>query len=131
MANRRQHAERLHAALTAQLAELRRAEQGALLHFATIQREQLFLELGYASIHAYGREGLGFSERKLSAFVRLAAALERLPATGQAIEAGALPWTKARELEAATPLRGQILARDGHCCRAPGCGSTRFSRCTT
>jgi len=100
MTARLQNAERLHHALTAELADLRRAERAALLHFATIQRERLYRELGYASIHAYGREGLGFSERKLSAFVRLAEALERLPATRQAVAAGTLPWTKARELVA-------------------------------
>ena len=104
MSTRAERAARLHAALTARLAELRRAERGALLHFATINREQLYRELGYASIHAYGRGGLGFSERKLSAFVRLVEALERLPATRRAVEAGALPWTKARELvSVATP----------------------------
>jgi len=104
MSTRAERAARLHAALTARLAELRRAERGALLHFATIQREQLFRELGYASIYAYGRDGLGFSERKLSAFVRLASALEQLPATRRAVAEGALPWTKARELVAvATP----------------------------
>jgi len=104
MVTRAERAARLHAALTARLAALRQAERGALLHFATIHREQLFRELGYSSIHAYGREALGFSERKLSAFVRLAAALEQLPATRQAVEAGVLPWTKARELvSVATP----------------------------
>jgi hypothetical protein len=104
MSTRAERAAWLHAALTARLAELRQAERSALLHFATIHREQLYRELGYASIHAYGREGLGFSERKLSAFVRLSEALEQLPATRAAVAAGALPWTKARELIAvATP----------------------------
>ncbi|MBM4116869.1 HNH endonuclease [bacterium] len=104
MVTRAERAARLHAALTARLAALRQAERGALLHFATIHREQLFRELGYSSIHAYGREALGFSERKLSAFVRLSEALERLPATRRAVEAGVLPWTKARELvSVATP----------------------------
>ncbi len=108
MSERLQRAERLHAALTAELAELRRAERGALLHFASIHRDRLYRELGYASIHAYGREGLGFSERKLSAFVRLSEALDRLPATRKAVAAGALPWTKARELVAvATPATEQ------------------------
>lgn len=104
MSTRLERAQRLHRALAARLAELRRAEQGALLHFATIHREQLYRELGYSSIHAYGREGLGFSARKLSAFVRLAEALAQLPATRAAVEAGALPWTKAREVvSVATP----------------------------
>jgi hypothetical protein len=108
MSTRAERAVRLHAALTARLAELRQAERGALLHFATIHREQLYRELGYASIHAYGREALGFSERKLSAFVRLSEALARLPATRAAVAAGALPWTKARELVAvATPATEQ------------------------
>ena len=52
MSFRRRRAERLHQALTAELDTLRRAEQGALLHFASIVNESLYRELGYGSIHA-------------------------------------------------------------------------------
>ncbi|MEZ4397667.1 MAG: HNH endonuclease signature motif containing protein [Candidatus Krumholzibacteriia bacterium] len=90
--------------MTTELQRLQRLEKGALLSFASIMEDQLYRELGYSSIHAYGRDALGFSERKLSAFVRMAGALERLPETRAAVEAGELPWTKARELvSVATP----------------------------
>ncbi|MEZ4398153.1 MAG: HNH endonuclease [Candidatus Krumholzibacteriia bacterium] len=70
---------------------MQRLEKGALLSFASIMEGQLYRELGYSSIHAYGRDALGFSERKLSAFVRMAGALERLPETRRAVEPASCP----------------------------------------
>jgi len=108
MESRPDRARRLHRALTVDLVDLQRLEKGALLSFANLLEEKLYRELGYASIHAYGRAALGFSERKLSAWVRMASALERLPATREAVRAGELPWTKARELvSVATPENEQ------------------------
>jgi hypothetical protein len=104
METRSARARRFHRVLTTELEDLQRLERSAQASFASILREKLYKELGYASIHAYGRDALGFSERKLSAFVRMAEAMERLPETRRAVDAGELPWTKARELvSVATP----------------------------
>ena len=113
METRADRARRLHRALKTELQRLQRLEKGALLSFASIMEGQLYRELGYSSIHAYGRDALGFSERKLSAFVRMAGALERLPETRRAVEAGELPWTKARELvSVATPANETLWLSD-------------------
>ena len=69
----------LHAQLQAALAELKRAEQHAVLLFARIMRHELYRELGYSSIQAYAADSLGFSPSKTSQFVRLAGVLESLP----------------------------------------------------
>lgn len=67
------------AALRQPLDELLGAERNAVLWFAEIARRKLYLELGYASIHQYASEALGFSNNKTGRFLRLAADLERLP----------------------------------------------------
>lgn len=104
METRSEQALRLHDALVGDLNALRRAEKSSLNRFITLYKDQLYRELGYSSNHAYGRDALGFSDRKLSAFIRMADALEKLPATKRAVDAGELPWTKAREVvSVATP----------------------------
>lgn len=98
------HPQRLHRELRAALAHLRAAEQSAVTLFARVLREGAHRRLGYATIELYATQGLGLSEAKTRQFLRLARALDDLPATRAALDSGELPWTKARTLVAvATP----------------------------
>lgn len=98
------HPQRLHRELCAALEHLRAAEQSAVTLFARVLREGAFRRLGYATIDLYATQGLGLSEAKTRQFLRLARALDDLPATRAALDAGKLPWTKARTLiSVATP----------------------------
>jgi hypothetical protein len=56
-----------------------------------------FRELGYAGIHEYAA-ALGLTPRKARDLLRVGRALPAFPVLGAALEAGELPWTKAREL---------------------------------
>ncbi|MCB9513040.1 MAG: HNH endonuclease [Candidatus Latescibacteria bacterium] len=114
METRADRARRLHRALTTELQRLQRLEKGALLSFASIMEDQLYRELGYSSIHAYGRDALGFSERKLSAFVRMAGALERLPETPDApSKPASCPGPRRAELvSVATPANETLWLSD-------------------
>jgi len=104
METRSEQAQRLHEALVGNIGTLRQAEKSSLNRFSTLYKERLYRELGYSSIHAYGRDALGFSDRKISAFIRMADAFEKLPATKRAVDEGELTWTKAREIvSVATP----------------------------
>ncbi len=99
-----QSATALHVALKAALARLRAAEADAVGCFAEILCRKLYRELGYSSIHAYAEVELGFSANKTWQFMRLAEALEALPAVKASLAAGELSWTKARTLaRVATP----------------------------
>jgi 5-methylcytosine-specific restriction endonuclease McrA len=69
-----------------------------VLWFAEIRRRQLYHDLGYASLHQYAAEALGFSASKTSQFMRLAEALDGLPALRESIASGQIGWTKAREV---------------------------------
>jgi len=91
-------AARVHAMLQKSLIELQRAEKCAVLWFAEIAARKLFLELGYASVHQYAAEALGFSRNKTYHFLRLAADLERLPVLRESVANGEVGWTKAREV---------------------------------
>ncbi len=84
------------AALRHALDDLQRAEQNAVLCFAEIARRKLYLELGYATVHLYAAEALGFSRSRTYRFLRLAAELERLPRLRAAVASGEVGWTKAR-----------------------------------
>jgi len=86
------------AALRRALGELQRAEQNAVLCFAQMVQRKLYLELGYATIHQYAAEALGFSQNRTYRFLRLAEDLERLPRLREAVAAGEIGWTKAREV---------------------------------
>lgn len=97
-------ARRVHDELLVALGRLRRAEHSAVTLFARVWREDLFRPLGHATIELYGTEGLWLSVAKTRQFLRLARALDELPATREALDAGHLDWTKARTLTAvATP----------------------------
>jgi len=87
-----------HEQLLCALAELRRAERGALLCFAEIQERKLYRELGYSSIQLYAQEALGFSRSKTFQFLHLTESFERLPKLKSAVTRGELSWTKAREV---------------------------------
>ena len=94
----------VHELLQNALAALRLAERNAVLWFAEIRRRRLYRDLGYASLHQYAAEALGFSASKTSQFVRLAEALDGLPALRESIASGQIGWTKAREVvKVATP----------------------------
>ncbi len=93
-----------HADLQSKLAELDRAQAGAVGLFAVMMRNKLYRELGHASIHIYAQEALGFSRSKTYEFIRLANALDDLPKLKAGVESGEVPWTKAREVvKVATP----------------------------
>jgi hypothetical protein len=98
--------------LRAAVAELRRAEQSAVLWFAELMRRCLYRDCGYSSIHAYAETVLGFGQAKTYQFIRLAEALDGLPELRASVEAGEMPWTKARSVAAvATPRsEGQWIA---------------------
>jgi len=60
--------------------------------------------LGYASIAEYARQLFGFTPRQTQERLRVAEALEELPALGRAFEEGKLCWSAVRELtRVATP----------------------------
>ena len=94
-----------HIRLRKALIALREAECNAVSLFAEIMRRRLFRELGYATIHLYATEALGFSRTKTYEFIRLAESLDKLPALKAGIEAGKVSWTKARQVvKVATPV---------------------------
>jgi len=86
------------ARLRAAVAELRRAEQNAVLWFAELMRRRLYRDCGYSSIHAYAEQVLGFSRNMTFQFIHLAESLEHLPRLRESLTRGELPWTKAREV---------------------------------
>ena len=93
-----------HEKLRAVLIALRQAERNAVVLFGEILRRKLYRELGYASIHLYATQALGFSRTKTYEFIRLAESLEKLPRLKRRVESGEVPWTKAREVvKVATP----------------------------
>ncbi len=97
-------AKALHTHLCTALAALRKAEGNAVALFAEVLRRRLYRDLGYASIHLYAHEALGFSRSKTYEFIRLSEALDRLPGLKAGVKSGELTWTKAREVvKVATP----------------------------
>ncbi len=97
-------AKTVHGRLCSALVVLRQAEGNAVALFAEVLRRRLFRALGFASIHIYAQEALGFSRSKTYEFIRLAEALGKLPGLKAKIESGELAWTKAREVvKVATP----------------------------
>ncbi len=88
----------LKAAATAESA----ARKCAVLWFGEMLGRGLYCELGYSSMPAYARVELGFSETRISDFMRLARKLDQLPAVKAALPV--IGYTKAREIvEVATP----------------------------
>jgi 5-methylcytosine-specific restriction endonuclease McrA len=93
-----QPAARVDEALRQALAVRDRAQECAVLWFAEVQRRGLYRELGYASLHLYATQALGFSENRTWQFKRLADDLDRLPALREAVTTGELGWTKAQQV---------------------------------
>jgi len=75
-----------------------RAQECAVLWFAEVQRRGLYRQLGHASLQVYAVQALGFSDNRYWLFKRLADDLERLPILREAITAGDVGWTKARQV---------------------------------
>ncbi|MBE0565108.1 MAG: HNH endonuclease [Krumholzibacteria bacterium] len=99
------------------------ARQCAVLWFGEILARGLHRELGYASMQQYARVELGYSETRISDFMRLVQALERLPAMKEALPE--IGYTKIREIiqvasprteekwveEARTSTRAQLVQK--------------------
>lgn len=100
-------ARKVHSELRQALTHLRRAERNAVLWFGEVARRRLYLELGYATIHLYAEQGLGFSRSKTYQFLRLAEDLERLPALKAALADGSVSWTKARTVAVVADQRSE------------------------
>jgi len=82
-------------ALRHALHALSHAHCAAVICFAEILARRLYRELGYSTIHHYAANALGFSPSRTAQFLRLAAALNRLPLLRAAVLTGQLGWTKA------------------------------------
>jgi 5-methylcytosine-specific restriction endonuclease McrA len=93
-----QSAARVDEALRQALAVRDQAQECAVLWFAEVQRRGLFRELGYASLHLYATQALGFSDNRAWQFKRLADDLDRLPLLREAVTVGELGWTKAQQV---------------------------------
>ena len=97
-------AQAAHEKLRAALIALRKAERNAVVLFGDILRHKLYRDLGYASIHLYASNALGFSRTKTYEFIRLSESLDKLPRLKKRVENGEVSWTKAREVvKVATP----------------------------
>lgn len=108
---------RAHQDLVRALERLRSAERSAVILFAEILRRDWYRSLGHATMELYAREALGLSTAKTRQFLRLARALDELPATRKAVAEGSLPWTKARTLVAvATPRTEQRWVGEAAVC---------------
>ncbi len=68
-----------HGRLRQALVALREAECNAVTLFAEILKRRLFRELGFATIHLYATEALGFSRSKTYEFIRLAESIDKVP----------------------------------------------------
>ncbi len=78
------------------------ARQSAVLWFGEILARGLYRELGYSSMPQYAHVELGFSETRISDFMRLTRKLAALPALKAALPE--IGYTKAREIvEVASP----------------------------
>ena len=75
----------VHAALARALEDLRTAEKSAVLLFAEVMVNELYRDLGFASMEHYSGEKLGFSAGKTKQFMRLASRLEELPELKRAV----------------------------------------------
>ncbi|MGH7818262.1 MAG: DUF222 domain-containing protein, partial [Candidatus Binatia bacterium] len=100
-------------------AEAVRLADGCLRRLATLEsrsrrilgellevfrRRDRAAELGFVRFGDYTRERLGWSASEADTAIRVAKRLRRLPLVARALEAGEIPWTKARLLvRAAVP----------------------------
>jgi hypothetical protein len=91
-------AARVDASLRQALGACDRARECAVLWFAEVQRRGLHRQLGHASLQLYATQALSFSNNRYSQFNRLADDLDRLPVLREAVETGAIGWTKALQV---------------------------------
>jgi len=104
-----QPAARVHASLHRALAVMDDAHQCAVLWFGEVMRRRLFRDRGCSSINQYAIRELGFSKSRTDDFVRLARRLDILPVVRDAVAAGEIGYTKAREIVAvATPATQDV-----------------------
>jgi HNH endonuclease len=89
---------RAHTALTrlARRRALLDAEEGRCL--LTALRAATHVHLGFGTFAEYVERSLGYSPRSTHEKLRVAEALERLPALARALDEGALTWSALREL---------------------------------
>ena len=85
-------AQSIHERLLAALDAMRKAESQAVTLFAEVLKGKLYRGLGYASIHLYAEEALGFSRSKTYEFIRLAEALESLLALSTRVDKVKSPY---------------------------------------
>ena len=78
------------------IGAMQNAERSVFLWFCEIERRRLYRDLGYASIHAYASDALGFTANRIGRYLNLMKDLEDLPVIRAALLAGKLGWTKAR-----------------------------------
>src|SRR5215213_7192856 len=72
------------------------AEEGRW--FLAALRSAAHVHLGYGSFGEYVERLFGYKPRSTQEKLRVAEALEQLPAVARALETGALSWSAAREL---------------------------------
>ena len=77
---------------------MRRASHSLALLLVELVDEGHLRHLGYASLNEYASTVLDLTPREARALYRLGTAFPEMPALAAAMEAGALDWTKAREL---------------------------------
>jgi len=73
-------------------------ERNLAFLLAEMNRNKLYLVLGFASLRDYGEQVLDLSPRKTAGLAALGRQLPDLPAVDAAFRAGEIGWTKAREL---------------------------------
>lgn len=99
-----QPAAQVHTSLRRSLKAMNQARKCSVLWFAEVMNRHLYRDRGHATINQYAMNELGFSKSRTGDFIRLARQLENLPTVRQALAAGDLGYTKAREIVAvATP----------------------------
>ena len=85
-----------------QLVEARQAEHAAthrLCHLlAALASERLYAELGYSTIHHYGRVALDLTSRQTADYLRIGRLLPDYPELDRAMSQGEIGWTKVREI---------------------------------
>ncbi len=88
----------IHAELVAALRRRCAAEHTAARLLRQVADESLHHALGYASIYDYAEQALDLSVRQARGLMQIGGMLPSLPALDAAFAAGAISWTKAREL---------------------------------
>ncbi|MBU8871629.1 MAG: hypothetical protein KOO60_12255, partial [Gemmatimonadales bacterium] len=87
-----------HTALKTAINTMEKARQNAVLWFGEILERKLYRELGYASIHQYAQQELGFSPARTSDFLSICRKLKNLPKLEDNLKTGKLGYTQARVL---------------------------------